>query len=1004
MRARHISDFQRTPLMRYEQSPRFARYHAPNAPVVKDEEPETEQMWWGYFEGSVENLVGFGASAVDTYWAAIEIPKTQKLAQGNEITAVRFAIAGADVMTDLHVWIAEELPNSLDAVVMDVPVSMDKVNNQAWTEVELPHPYTVPSKSCYIGYTFSITESNAESNYPILIRYNGADIDGSFYIRTASVLPNWDASYKSYGPIALQVKLQGEFPKNSVEMSPTFLDVFALPNGTAEATVTLTNRGTNKVSSIDYVIDEANTSSDEIHMEIDDFEGLNAQKTIRIPMKADAKPGRTIRSITILSVNGEDNNCDATSDGYFVTLSRAVERRTVVEEFTGTWCGWCPKGITGLEKVKQQFQDKAITIAVHGDDPMSIDYGFDTGYGYPSAYVDRSVAVDPYFGLDDRGICGVVGDQNAILAEASIGLDQPILNKAGSVTFKTSVCFNYTNKSANYGLGYVLVADGLEGTGSRWRQANYFCTEKNKEDYAEYEDLRVWTEGQPYLQMTYDHVPIAAKGMDEGSEKTITKVTDGDTLTYSGSIALTGNTVLQSLNNLSVVTVLFNKTTGSIVNAAIQPVQVVEDFAVNKAQMQAFAPTGVVKGGIAQVPVPVANFGRAGVHSIDYSVRAGGVVSDTMRLELKKPITTLGVYENVMFPVAAQPESGSLSHTINIVAINGEKNEATAGKNSTGTLITVAKESKRKTAVEEFTGTWCPWCPRGLAGLKRARDEFKDDVVLMSIHGGRDSEPMQVSTFSNLLNSISGYPSANVNRYRSVDPYMGEASEGWGLGSVIEDENSKIVEAAVDLQQPVLDVEMGVINFQTDVTFQLNRRSAPYLLSYVLVADGLHGEGDDWKQVNAYAAYYRGAYDDDPYMREICNDWEISADVTFNDVAVAGLGIPNGVTGSLKTTVAEGQVQTHVAKFNIKNNKLAQMATELRVIALLYDKTRKCFINADEKKVINSDDTPVRDVNSTEGARPVQRYALDGKQLLKPARGINFVRMSDGSVRKVMEK
>jgi hypothetical protein len=292
-----------------------------------------------------------------------------------------------------------------------------------------------------------------------------------------------------------------------------------------------------------------------------------------------------------------------------------------------------------------------------------------------------------------------------------------------------------------------------------------------------------------------------------------------------------------------------------------------------------------------------------------------------------------------------------------------------------------------------------------MAGLKRARAEYPEDAVLMSIHGGSTSEPMQVSAFSTLLNTISGYPSAFVNRYRSVDPYMGERTEdGWGLGDVIEDENGKMVEAAIELQQPVLDEETGIINFTTDVTFQLNRRSAPYQLSYVLVGDGLHGEGDSWLQVNAYAAYYAGSYQDEPYMNEICNIWGVYADVTYNDVAVAGLGVGTGVTGSLKTTVEEGQTQSHTSKFSIKNNKLAQMATELRVIALLIDKNRKVIINADEKKVLTAEETPVRDLNTATSATPLQRYGLDGKTLPRLTRGVNLIRMSDGSVRKVLNR
>lgn len=1001
---RVLKDFprgQRTALMTYEQSPRFARYNAPRrAPIEVDTD---RQLWWGYHPDYVSSGTSMGPNATGTVWAAISIPTSEKMAKGKNIKGVRIGLKGVSHLKNVHLWVAESLPKSLDDVLLDVPVDAATLVNEDFTEVELPELYPVPNRTLYVGYCLDIAEVADGSGYPIILLYNGANLDNSCWANLGEVTNNqWTDQYKAYGPIAMQVLLDGDFPHNAVAVEPEFLDVFALPDGSAEATITLTSKGLGKVSSIDYFIDYPNYSSDEMHLDFEPFEGMNAQKTVSIPVKADDKPGRSLRSITITMVNGVDNYVeDATTDGFCVTLSRAVTRRTVIEEFTGTWCGWCPRGITGLEKVNELMGDRAITIAVHDSDPMEIDYGASSGAGYPSAYVDRVTVCDPYFGVDEsQGLWGLAAERNKVLAEASVDVLSPVLNKSGNVTFKTNVCFNYTYTKSTYALGYVILADGLTGSGRKWAQANYYCLESVRDEWKDYADLAQWINGQSYMPLTYDHVAIAAKGMDGGIEKSIkASIKDGDTITVSGSIALTGNTVLQNMENLKVVSVLFNTATGTIVNADVQPVTVAADFAVNKAQFKAFETIGAIKGSEAKVSVPAANFGSAGLKSVEYTVRVNGHTTDTLSLQLTKPITTLGVYENIEFPIQVEAESGVYNYAFTVTGINGTKNEATTGKNFNGTVIAVAQPSKRKTAVEEFTGTWCMWCPRGLAGLKRARAEYPDDAVLMSIHGGSSSEPMLVSAFNTLLNSVSGFPSANVNRYRSVDPYMGELDEdAWGLGLVIEDENSKMVEASVELQQPVLNEETGIIDFTTDVTFQLNRKSAPYLLSYVLVADGLEGEGDDWLQTNYYA-YYAGYYDDDPYMKEI-TEWDVYARVTYNDVAVAGLGVGTGVSGSIKTTVEEGQTQSHTTKFNIKSNKLAQQASELRVIALLYDKTRKVIINADEKVVVPADLSPVRDLNTASGASALERYSLDGKRLAAPARGVTLVRMSDGSVHK----
>lgn len=997
LRLPEIPAAQRTPLMRFDQLPRFTpRRQA--LPVDRD-----RQMWWGYYPDTLISSVSLGTQLPEVYWAAIGIPPTETLAQGKSIKAVRFALAGTPCMKDFHLWVADKLPNSLSDVLIDVPVETSALRNQSFTEVELPEACLVPeSKTLYVGYTFEVTTVDEESDYPIILRYDGSNMDNSSWVKMSLTNNSWDTSFQSYGPLAIQVLLDGEFPHNAVAVNTSFLDIFALPEGTAEAEITLVSKGLGTISSIGYIVGDANADSEEKQINIEPFEGMNAQTVVRIPVKADAQPGRTPRYVTITKVNGVDNVIEgASAEGYMVTLSKAVERRTVVEEFTGTWCGWCPRGITGMEKVKEQFGDKAITIVVHSNDPMAIDYGAEPG-SYPMAYVDRGVPADPFFGIIDKdlGILDLVADRNKVLAEASVSLQQPTLTKSGAITFKTNVTFNYDNRKAPYAMGYVLLADGLAGSGKSWAQNNNYS---GNQDWADYPSLKTWIDAAEYVPMTYNNVAVSAKGMDAQGGGIAAPIVDGKLLTLNGSMSISGNSVLQNFENLRLVAVLFNTDNGYIVNADIQPVAIAEDFSQNRMQVKPFEQTGAIKGGTADVKVPVANFGRNGIRSIDYRVHYSGRTTEK-HMDLAKPITTYGLYTDVVFQVPASPETGIAKDTIEILKLNGVDNEATAGKSASGNILTVAKASKRRTVVEEFTGTWCMWCPRGAAGLKRAHDEYPDDAVLIAIHSGSSSgtDPMQVSTFNNLSKSVGGFPSANVNRYRSCDPYMGESNENWGLGAVIESENSKMVEAAVELHQPEMDRSTGIINFTTDVTFQINRKNAPYLISYVLVGDGLKGTGDDWLQVNAYAAYYRGSFTDDPYMNEVTNIWDVYAEVEYNHVALAGLGVDAGVVNSLKNVVEEGQVQTHSAKFTTKTSRLVPLAKNLRVVAMLYDKSAKKFVNADEKEVIVVD--AVTDLPSTSGDRVAARYSLDGKVLAAPTRGINIVRMADGTVRKVLVK
>lgn len=981
--------------------------HAPSRKAI--EVDSWSQMWWGHYTGS-ESLVGIGVNnQLATYDCAMHISKEHTIAYDKEIKALRFIADCTKGMSSFKVWLSESLPataDEADVVTIDVPLS-NLVDNR-FVEVELPTAYAITSNGVYVGMTFTMSSPDDAYHYPILITYYNRGEDGGWLKVTGnSGLEDWVDLSPDYGNLPIQVLLDGEFDHNAVSASSSFTDVYALVNGTAEAEVTLTSEGLGKVSSIDYTETTPEGTSEERHLDFEPFEGMGTQMNVRIPLTADAQSGRTERTIKIHKVNGVPNeNGIAVSKGYMVSLSQSAKKKVLVEEFTGTWCGWCPRGIVGLDMLNAKYGDDVVTVAIHGDDPMEISYGV-TAPSYPYALVGRTTPADPYFGVSGEpfGIGDLVAEQLQIPTEASLTLSEPEMDANGKITFSTDLVFNYSSDTAPYALAFAVLTNGLTGDTKKWAQANYYS--KNAE-WAGYDDLKEWYEGASYVKQVYDHVAIAGKGIANGLTGSVkAPIVEGETKTYNGYVTVSGNALTTNPDKLSVVAMLINKTTGAVVNVDKRAVKISENFPENKATVSDFDMTTAVLGGTTTARVPMKNYGSQGVKSIDYTVRAGSEESELRHIDLAEPLQGIGVSRYVDFEIPADTISGLVSRSIMLKQINGKDNESTTGTSATGKLMTIAKVSPRKTVIEEFTGTWCMWCGRGIAGLKRAHDEYPDDIVMMAIHSGSGSstDPMQSSVFNTIISGHS-FPSANVNRYRATDPYLGDESEGWGLGIVIEEEQAKLAEAGISLSTPILDEETGIISFTTDVTFQINRRSAPYLLSYVLIGDGLTGSGDSWTQVNAYNAY-AGYYDDDPYMKEITDMPFYITDMVYDHVAINALGITSGLTGSLKNRVEEGQVQSHSSQFTIKNNSLAKKATKLYVAALLYDKANNCFINADQKEVVSST-VGIRQIENGEGTmengslREVARYSVDGKPLAHPQKGLNIIRMSDGSVRKVV--
>lgn len=86
----------------------------------------------------------------------------------------------------------------------------------------------------------------------------------------------------------------------------------------------------------------------------------------------------------MITVTVEDN---ATTPGTFA-------RKALIEDYTGTWCGWCPRVSYGIELCNDQ-SDNVVAVAVHNNDPMANGFGvqMENAFnvtGFPTAYVNRA--------------------------------------------------------------------------------------------------------------------------------------------------------------------------------------------------------------------------------------------------------------------------------------------------------------------------------------------------------------------------------------------------------------------------------------------------------------------------------------------------------------------------------------------------------------------------------------------------------------------------------------
>jgi hypothetical protein len=444
--------------------------------TVKYKYGNSQQNWWGYVDGS-EKLNGVGVSSTDTYHAAIFIPGDHPIAAGKTINAIRFGLI-APHATNAKVWVASDLPVTVDAShtlrFVDVPDS--KIGHEQ-IDVELPTPVEIPAEGIYVGYSFTITAASvSEDKYPVL--FGGVAAPNMLFLKTDVAVKEWgDLVNNGFGRLFLQVLLEGIFEDNNAT-TVDFGTAYAVLGGSGTATIDVTNAGGTPLSSIDYTITTDGETSAEQHADIATPIAFNATGKVEITIPADATVGEKAKTLNITKVNGNANaSADRGANFTLCTLPELVERNVVVEEYTGTGCGWCPRGMIGMDNLRNTYGDRFVGIAIHQYNSNDAMYIASNAYaslsfgGAPSCRINRGVETDPYYG-SGSDIRDDFAKEMAIPALAKISVSGTITEDLKKVKAKANIETLLDN--SEYKLEFVVIGDGLKGSESSWNQASYY--------------------------------------------------------------------------------------------------------------------------------------------------------------------------------------------------------------------------------------------------------------------------------------------------------------------------------------------------------------------------------------------------------------------------------------------------------------------------------------------------------------------------------------------------
>lgn len=160
-------------------------------------------------------------------------------------------------------------------------------------------------------------------------------------------------------------------------------------------------------------------------------------------------------------------------DGAISPIPETFTSKVVIEEATGTWCGWCPFGTAMMDKYIEEYPNRVYGVAIHGgspDEPMlnramldNIARGYDLS-GFPGGLINRlpSPSSREFFMHPEEWPEAIDKLLEKTTTSVGIALETNINEADAIATVQAHVGFGKdVSTTTNYRILIYLVEDGL---------------------------------------------------------------------------------------------------------------------------------------------------------------------------------------------------------------------------------------------------------------------------------------------------------------------------------------------------------------------------------------------------------------------------------------------------------------------------------------------------------------------------------------------------------------
>lgn len=406
--------------------------------------------------------------------------------------------------------------------------------------------------------------------------------------------------------------------------------------------------------------------------------------------------------------------------------------------------------------------------------------------------------------------------------------------------------------------------------------------------------------------------------------------------------------------------------------------------------------TMVKKGAQLSYSFNIKNSGEDAVTSYTLKLSVDGNELET----LTTPVVLTNSYQTYEGKVNVPADLASGQHTfsVEVTTINGSvPAEGTNNDKLEASFACYTQDMPRQlNLVENMTSQQCVYCPYGHAVLE-ALTEIRPDIAWVSVHSSGMGSDIFVTDETDAISSFQcmSYPSASFNRMYIDDSQINsQGSLAVGLGY-----DPSVAQAAAEMLSGVID--------------ELNA-AIPSFAS-VGIATTLNGKDLNIKVYGDAVEEFKSNVGEDAVL-------------TVYLLEDGLVGTQKSVTGTVKDFVHNNVLRdvvtnnvygdainwtsatTYQNEFNVTLDD-SWNAENMRVVAFIGRPVTQTS-TIDDVWVNNTNMVKVGETTAIEGpatsdnanVTEVARYTVDGRQLSKPAKGLNIVKMSDGRIIKVMVK